>query len=121
MQVTHSSLHPMPPFHHNHSLHTTNAYSNSLSLVTQLHGGTLPSRHARHQPYIVPISTHDTIHSHRHVDLPPTLCSQINTVQAAAMMETTQKKDASRLREFLSFCAGLGIHATHSLQQKTFF
>ena len=107
----------MPPLRHSQSIHASDAYSSNLSHLAKLHGGSLPHRHARFQPYITHIPSQKTLHSRNSKvpDLPPTILDKIKDTQEAAVNITTQKKDASRLREFLSFCDGLGIKAHNAL------
>jgi hypothetical protein len=53
--------------------------------------------------------------SHGNIALPSALLDKIKGTQEAAVNITTQRKDASRLKEFLSFCANLGIRADDAL------
>lgn len=105
----------MPPLRHNQSIHTPNTYTSDLSHIAQLHGGHLPHRFSRFKPYIARIPTQGLTHSHKIPELHPTLLNKIRETQEAAVNKVTQKKDASRLREFLSFCNGLGITAIDAL------
>jgi len=58
----------------------------------------------------------NVIRSHREISTPPILRNKILVTQDAAVNKSsTQKKDASRLREFLSFCAGLGIRPNNAI------
>jgi hypothetical protein len=52
------------------------------------------------------------------LDLPSRLLANITYTQEAAISKTTQKKDTSRLREFLAFCKGLGIQPKDALPAK---
>jgi hypothetical protein len=80
-----------------------------------LHGGKYHHRYARQQPYDARISSPNTMPSHGTLKLPFTLLEKIKNTQDAAVNITMQKKDASWLREFLSFCEGLGISAINAL------
>jgi hypothetical protein len=105
----------MPSLRHTQSIHTANAHTSELSRVAQLHGGNLPHRYGRFTPYVARIPSQGVMHSHRTSELHTSLLDKIRTTQEAAVNITTQKKDASRLREFLSFCEGLGINAHNAL------
>lgn len=107
----------MPPLRQHQSIHTFNGYSNELSRVAGIYGGKLPHRFNRPQPYNARISSHtgDESQLHKGFELPPTLLAKIKDTQEAAVSKSTQKKDASRLRDFLSFCEGLGIQACNAL------
>jgi hypothetical protein len=52
------------------------------------------------------------------LELPSRLLANITYTQEAAISKTTQKKDMSRLREFLAFCKGLGIQPKDALPAK---
>jgi hypothetical protein len=105
----------MSPLRHSKSIHTPLADTSNLSHAARLHGGKLPHRYGRFQPYIARIPSQKAMHSHSIPELPPTLLDQIRHTQDAALNITSQKKDASRLREFLLFCEGLGISACNAL------
>ena len=105
----------MPPLRNSQSIHTRSAYTSDLSCVAGIHGGRLPHHHARFQPYKARISSQNATYPHGILDLPSSLLEQIKNTQEASVNKTSQKKDASRLREFLSFCEGLGIRATNAL------
>ena len=108
----------MPPLRQQQSIHMSNAYSSELSRVARIHGGKLPHRVNRPQPYNACISFHNSTQPHRDLELPPVLLAKIRDTQEAALSKSTQKKDASRLRDFLSFCASLGIEASNALPAK---
>jgi hypothetical protein len=105
----------MPPLRHSKSIHIPNAHASDLFHMAGLHGGKYHHRYARQQPYDARISSPNTMPSHGTLELPFTLLEKIKNTQDAAVNITTQKKDASRLREFLSFCEGLGISAINAL------
>jgi hypothetical protein len=110
----------MPPLRLSQSIHTPSPYTSELSHVAELHGGKLPHRYGRFQPYVARIQPQKAMNSqvnmtHELPQLPPTILDKIRDTQAAAVSLTTQKKDASRLREFLSFCEGLGIKTRDAL------
>ena len=105
----------MSPLRHSQSIHALSASSSDLSHVARLHGGKIPHRYGRFQPYIARVPSQRAMHSHSIPDLPPTLLDNIRETQDAALNITSQKKDASRLREFLLFCKGLGISACNAL------
>jgi hypothetical protein len=111
----------MPPLRHCQTIHTTtrNRYSGDLSHIAGIHGGHFPHRLSRHQPYDARISSLHAIDapfpSHGNITLPSALLGKIRDTQEAAVNVTTQRKDASRLKEFLSFCEGLGIRTCDAL------
>ena len=107
----------MPPLRHTQSIHAPNTYTSDLSYVAKLHGGKLLHRYARHQPYDVRTPPHagGGTQSHKNFELPPSLLNKIKNTQEASVNKTTQKKDASRLQEFMSFCEGLGIKPNDAL------
>jgi hypothetical protein len=110
----------MPPLRLSQSIHAPSPYTSELSHVAELHGGKLPHRYGRFQPYVARIQPQKATNSqvnrtHELPQLPPTILDKIRNTQAAAVSITTQKKDASRLREFLSFCEGLGIKTRDAL------
>jgi hypothetical protein len=107
----------MPALRHSQSIHAPNAYTSDLSNLAQLHGGKLPHRYGRFQPYVarIPPQSMPVVRSYGGVELHPTILDKIRDTQEAAVDKTTQKKDASRLKEFLSFCEGLGINARNAL------
>ena len=96
-----------------------NALDNGLSQVARIHGGNLPNRYSRFKPYVARIPSQGDnrvrVPGPLHVDLHPILLDRIRDTQEAAVNKSVQKKDASRLREFLGFCAGLGIMAHAAL------
>ena len=91
--------------------------------MAKLHGGGIPNRYTRHQPYDTHFSSRPTripsgnleLPPTLHLELPPMLLAKIADTQEAAVDKTTQRKDAARLREFLSFCGSLGIRAHDAL------
>ena len=111
----------MPPLRHCQTIHTaaSNGYAADLSRLAGIHGGHFPHRLSRHQPYEARISSHQANVNHapslEDLTLPSALLDKIKVTQDAAVNLTTQKKDASRIREFLSFCEGLGIRANDAL------
>jgi hypothetical protein len=105
----------MAPTRTYQSLHTPNEDARHLAMVADHNGGTLPYRYMRHQPYNTLSSYPIANHQHKTIDLPPLLLDKIRHTQDAAVDRLTRKKDASRLREFLIFCEGLGIRATSAL------
>ena len=105
----------MPPLRHTQSIHAPLALNSDLPRIAGIHGGQLPRRYGRFQPYIAHIPPQKAIQSRRIPDLPLTLLDKIRNTQDAAVNITSQKKDASRLREFLAFCEGLGISAQNAL------
>jgi hypothetical protein len=107
----------MAPLRHIQSIHAPTAHASNLSQAAQLHGGNLPHRYGRFRPYIAPLASQAGPGSHttRPIDLHPALWDKIRDTQEAAVDKTTRKKDASRLREFLSFCGGLGIDSNRAL------
>ena len=111
----------MPPIRPCQSIHAPagNRYTGDLSQVATLHGGKLPQRLSRHLPYDPCISrllVYNTGPSSLgSLTLPSSLLDKIRNTQQVAVNESTQRKDASRLREFLSFCKGLGIRAEDAL------
>lgn len=105
----------MPAFRHVKPMPTPNIYTNALSQVAQLHGGKLPRRHGRFQPYIPRVSSKEMMPPLETPALHPQLLNKIKETQEAATSKTTQQKDASRLQEYLSFCEGIGINAHYAL------
>jgi hypothetical protein len=113
----------MPPLRNSQSIHAPNHHTSDLSQVAKINGGNLPNRYGRFKPYIARVSSHGgrtvptvpSSHFPGALDLHPALLDKIRDTQDAAVDKTTQKKDASRLREFLSFCAGLGIVSSRAL------
>jgi hypothetical protein len=101
----------MLPLRHSQTIHATpgNRYVGDLSYIAKLHGGHLRHRLNRHQPYNAHMLSHQTVNtvfpSHGNITLPSALLDKIKGTQEAAVNITTQRKDASRLKEFLSFCA----------------
>ena len=112
----------MPPLRQIQSTHTLNAYTNDLSQLTQRHDRNL-LHHNRHQPYATCVQPPHMALPQLGLALPHDLVDKImNTQEAAvsktqevAVSKTTQAKDASRLREFLQFCNGLGISSSNAL------
>lgn len=102
----------MPPHRQIQSIHVSNTHKHHLSGLAQRHGGNLPNRHNRHQPYAT--SSH-MVFPRPNLVLPQDLVDKITNTQDAAVSKTTQAKDASRLREFLRFCEGLGISNNNAL------
>src|ERR1700678_2986368 len=98
----------MSPLHHNQNTHAHLVGTGNLASIAALHGGNLPRRYGRFQPYI-PRAPYQRLTANGMVDLPLTLLNKIKDTQDAAVNVTSQKKDASQLCEFLSFCASLGI------------
>ena len=105
----------MPPLRSSQSIHTPSTFTSNLSHVVRLHGGRLPHHYTQPQPYVRHISGPNTATVQNNFSLPPKLLDKIADTQEAATMKSSQKKDASRLREFLSFCAGLRIRAKDAL------
>jgi hypothetical protein len=119
----------MPALRQIKSFHTLNAYlvppetvvSSMLSLphVSELHGGRFPHTYSRHHPYPLRIPSQVKMQHHANMNLkpvlPPTLLDTIKLTQDAAVNRGTRLKDASRLREFLEFCEGLGIKHSAAL------
>lgn len=105
----------MPPLRQHQSIRTHTVYAADLSRVANLHGGSLPHRYARHQPYVPHISPRNGRQFLGGFELPPILQETVRMTQEAATTKSTQKKDASRLHEFLSFCAGIGIRPNDAL------
>jgi hypothetical protein len=119
----------MPALRQIKSFHTLNAYlvppetvvSSMLSLphVSELHGGRFPHTYSRHHPYPLHIPSPVKTQHHANMNLkpvlPPTLLDTIKLTQDAAVNRGTRLKDASRLREFLEFCEGLGIKHSAAL------
>jgi hypothetical protein len=102
----------MPP------IRTSQFFSHSkirLSQVAQQHGGQLSRRHDRPQPYIsrIPVP-HTSLPSHPST-IPLELQRRAAEVEDAAVSDSTRRKDASRLHEFLVFCRGLGINHENAL------
>ena len=108
----------MPPLCSSQSIHAPSTFTSNLSHVVRLHGGILPHHYTRPQPYVCHISGPNTTTIQSNYNLPPTLLYKIADTQEAATMKSLQKKDASRLREFLLFCAGLRIRANDALPAK---
>ena len=104
----------MSPLRPAQSIHASVAYNNDLSSITSIHSGQLPRRYGCFQPRISP---QKVAQSHRIPELPLMLLDKISNMQYAAMIIASQKKDASQLREFLSFSEGLGISAHNSLPE----
>ena len=118
--ITSSSATTMAPLRHTQSIHAPSTLTSDLSLVAQVHGGKLPHRFGRFRPYIAPLPSHNNpsvplIPAAHTVNLHPVLWDKIRDTQEAAVDKTTRRKDASRLREFLSFCGGLGIESGRAL------
>ena len=111
----------MPPLRQHQTIHTSagNRYAADLSRIAGIHGGHLPHRLNRLQPYEPRFTSHKADVrqplSIGNLTLPSALLDKIKDTQDAAVNLTTLKKDASRLREFLSFCEGLGIRADDAL------
>jgi hypothetical protein len=109
----------MPPLRHTIHAIASDRYTSDLSHIAELHGGHFPQRFNRHQPYDARISSHRTDNTHFLAQgdfaLPSALLDKIKDTQDAAVNLTTQKKDASRLKEFLAFCEGLGIRPNDAL------
>ena len=107
----------MPPSRQHQSIHTHNTYNNDLSQIAQIHGGNLPNRYNRFKPYVarIPSQGEQHVRAPRPLVLHPLLLDRIRDTQEAAVNKSSQKKDASRLREFLAFCDGLGIGAHAAL------
>lgn len=105
----------MPPLRLSQSIHAPSAFARDLSHIAGLHGGQLPHRYTRPQPYVRHISASNVDLPNSNLELPSRLMDKIADTQEAAVNKSTQKKDASRLREFLSFCEGLGIRPNDAL------
>lgn len=110
----------MPPLRQIQSIHTPNASTNELFQLAQRHGGKLLHRHNRHQPYTTRIQPPHkaSVFPQGSFVLPHHLADKITSTQEAAVSRTTRAKDASRLREFLKFCEGLGIGSNDALPAK---
>ncbi|KAF8801184.1 hypothetical protein BYT27DRAFT_7226947 [Phlegmacium glaucopus] len=91
------------------------SHSTKLLRLANIHGGHMKYQCFCPQPYPPqpPISSVNPRHST--LLLPSNLVEKINQAQGAAVSKSTQEKDASRLRDFLVFCEGLGIHNKHAL------
>ncbi|KAF8812631.1 hypothetical protein BYT27DRAFT_7086272 [Phlegmacium glaucopus] len=91
------------------------SHSTELLRLANIHGGHMKYQRFRPQPYPPqpPISSGNLRHST--LILPSNLVEKINQAQGAAVSKSTQDKDASRLRDFLVFCEGLGIQNKHAL------
>src|ERR1700678_2646354 len=105
----------MPPMRTHQSLHTPNEEARHLAMVAEHNGGKLLNRYMRHQPYNAYTPHPNAKHQGENVNLPPLLRDKIRHAQSAAVNKLTQRKDESRLREFLAFCEGLGIRPTDAL------
>jgi hypothetical protein len=108
----------MPPHKSIQSIHTTQNSPYDLQSLAQRHGGNLPNRYSRFQPYVVHTHPSRNTIPESHFTLPQILLDKIRTTQDAAVSHSTHIKDASRLREFFSFCKGLGINDSDILPAK---
>ena len=104
----------MPPLRQNQSIHTKLLGTADLASVAGLYGGILPNQHGRFRPYVTRVPSQKAT-SYNIPNIPLTLLEQIKDTQEAAINITSQKKDASRLRDFLAFCKALGISAHNAL------
>lgn len=105
----------MPPHKPIQSIHISEQVPRELHLLTQRHGGTLLNRYSRFQPYVT--RTHpirNTIPNSQFM-IPQILLDKVRHTQDAAISKSTQTKDASRLREFSTFCKSLGINGNDIL------
>ena len=108
----------MPPIKSVKSIYVSKSTPLDLQLSAQRHGGNIPHRYSRLQPYATRIHPdHNTLDQSRFI-LPHALLNKIRDTQEAAISKSTQAKDNSRLREFLSFCRGLGIESDYVLPAK---
>ena len=96
-------------------LHTPNENARHLAMVAEHNGGALPNRYMRRQPYNTRPSQQNVNRQHKTIILPPLLVDKMRQVEDAAVGKHTQRKDASRLMEFLTFCESLGIGSTKAL------
>jgi hypothetical protein len=87
----------------------------NLSQLAQNHGGSLTRHHTRPQPYSTRILIPRTKLSDKMLAMPKELVKKMNLVEKVAVSHSTRSKDASRMREFLRFCEGLGIHNDNAL------
>jgi hypothetical protein len=105
----------MPPIRQVQTIHAPNTATHHLSQLAQNHGGNLPHRLNRHQPYATRIQPPHKTLPQSILTLPHDLAVKIANTRDAAVNKATQAKDASRLREFLKFCEGLGIRNDDAL------
>ena len=89
---------------------TLNACTNDVSQAKR-HGKNL-LHHSRHLPNAIHIQPPHMALPQLSLALPQVLVDKIMNTQEAAVSETAQAMDASRLREFLQFCEGHGITST---------
>ncbi|KAF8804543.1 hypothetical protein BYT27DRAFT_6691240 [Phlegmacium glaucopus] len=101
----------MPPFRQNQF----STRSHELYQLAKVHGSHVKYHRFRPQPYPPQPPIPTTIVAPSNFVLPPDLMERINQVQGAAVSKSTLAKDASRVREFLTFCEGLGIRNDHAL------
>ena len=105
----------MPPLQHIQSIHTSTAHINNLSQLAELHGEKLPHHYSWHQPYTTCVLSQCKNQPQLDLMLPLTLMDKVKHTQDAAVNKSTQRKDASWLQEFLTFCEGLGIRKSDAL------
>jgi hypothetical protein len=105
----------MPPVRQTQYTAYSNRHMDNLFQLAQIHGGRLSHNTTRPQLYARRIPTAYAQLPRQNLALPTNLLEKISQVQGAAVNKTTQVKDASRLREFLAFCQGLGIQSNNAL------
>lgn len=105
----------MPPVRQTQHTAHSNRHTDNLFQLAQIHGGRLSRNTTRPQPYVRRIPTAHAHLPRQNLTLPTNLLEKISQVEGAAVNKTTQAKDASRLREFLTFCQGLGIQSNNAL------
>ena len=109
---------PMPPLKSIPSIYVSKTTPLDLQLLAQRHGGNIPHRYSRPQPYVTHIRPdHNTLNQSNFI-LPHILVTKIKDIQDAAISKSTQVKDDSHVREFLSFCRSLGIDTDNALPAK---
>lgn len=89
--------------------HSDKQMSNLLQLA-QIHNGNFAHHHSRSPPYAPRVPTPCKKPPFSTLAMPAELLEKISNVQDAAVSKATQSKDASRLREFRSFCKALNVH-----------
>ena len=85
----------------------------NLPQLALAYRGSFAHHEIRHQPYYVRIPPNRQ--PDISISIPPELLEKVNLAENAATSKTTKRKDASRLREYLLFCEGLGIDAQKAL------
>ena len=105
----------MPPLQHTQFIHMSGAHTNNILQLAELHGRKFSHHYSQHQPYTTHIPSLHKNQSQPDIKLPSTLMDKIKHTQEAAMNKITQRKDASQLQNFLTFCKGLGIRNSNAL------